>query len=294
MDIKKIRAMLVAADCGSLSSAAEKLGYTQSGLTHMMNSLESELGVNLLIRSKTGVQLSDEAKALLPYMQSLLKASDELETAASQLCEQGRSVLRLGAYSSMARHWLPTVLANFREVSPETDVEMYVGGMPDIYEMLHDGRLDCAFISHQASLCRNLRYISLRDDPLLAILPADAEIKGNNFPVERFSGHEFIMPSDGFELDIAPVFGGEIDSLVKSVKRINFDDAALVSMVEHKLGVTILSELVMRGMNYKVLQLPLNPPACRYLGIAVKEKNYKKKAIQSFIKCTRSTLETMY
>ena len=72
MDIKKIRAMLVAAECGSLSSAAEKLGYTQSGLTHMMNSLESELGVNLLIRSKTGVQLSEEAKALLPYMQSLL------------------------------------------------------------------------------------------------------------------------------------------------------------------------------------------------------------------------------
>ena len=294
MDIKKIRALIVAAECGSLSSAAEKLGYTQSGLTHMMNSLESELGVNLLIRSKTGVQLSEEAKTLLPRMQALLNASDELEEAASRLCEKSRNVLRLGAYSSMARHWLPTVLSNFREVSPETDVDMYVGGMQDIYEMLHDGRLDCAFISYQPSLCRNLRYIALRDDPLLAILPADAEITGNDFPVERFSGHEFIMPSDGFELDIAPVFRYDIERLVKTVKRINFDDAALVSMVEHKLGVTILSELVMRGMNYKVLELPLNPPACRYLGIAVKEKNYKNKTIQSFIKCTRSTLETMY
>lgn len=50
MDSKKIYALLAAIDCGSLTAAAEKLGYTQSGLTHMMNSLENELGLNLLVR----------------------------------------------------------------------------------------------------------------------------------------------------------------------------------------------------------------------------------------------------
>ena len=43
MDTKKIRALLTALDTGSLTAAAEELGYTQSGLTHMMNSLEDEL-----------------------------------------------------------------------------------------------------------------------------------------------------------------------------------------------------------------------------------------------------------
>ena len=52
MDSKKIYALLAAIDCGSLTAAAEKLGYTQSGLTHMMNSLEIELGLNLLVRSE--------------------------------------------------------------------------------------------------------------------------------------------------------------------------------------------------------------------------------------------------
>ena len=51
-DSKKIYALLAAIDCGSLTAAAEKLGYTQSGLTHMMNSLENELGLNLLVRSE--------------------------------------------------------------------------------------------------------------------------------------------------------------------------------------------------------------------------------------------------
>ena len=58
MDTKKIRALLTALDTGSLTAAAEELGYTQSGLTHMMNSLEDELGVKLLVRSKGGVRLS--------------------------------------------------------------------------------------------------------------------------------------------------------------------------------------------------------------------------------------------
>ena len=58
MDSKKISALLLAVEKGSLTSVAAELGYTQSGLTHMMNALEEELGLNLLVRSKNGVRLS--------------------------------------------------------------------------------------------------------------------------------------------------------------------------------------------------------------------------------------------
>ena len=44
MDSKKVHALLLAIEKGSLTSAAAELGYTQSGLTHMMNALEEELG----------------------------------------------------------------------------------------------------------------------------------------------------------------------------------------------------------------------------------------------------------
>ena len=63
MDSKKVSALLTAIDRGSLTAAAAELGYTQSGLTHMMNSLEDELGVSLLIRSKGGVRLSPTGPA---------------------------------------------------------------------------------------------------------------------------------------------------------------------------------------------------------------------------------------
>ena len=60
MDINKVKVLIYAVDNGSLLTAATKLGYTQAGLTHMMNSLESELGVVLLHRGKFGVRLTEE------------------------------------------------------------------------------------------------------------------------------------------------------------------------------------------------------------------------------------------
>ena len=88
MDTKKIKAMLTAVERGSLSAAAEELGYTQSGLTHMMNSLEEDLGLTLLIRSKAGVRISPAGQALLEDFNLLISASDTLERNAESLRER--------------------------------------------------------------------------------------------------------------------------------------------------------------------------------------------------------------
>ena len=109
MDTKKIAAMLAAVEKGSLTSAARELGYTQSGLTHMMNALEAELGLSLLVRSKNGVHLSPAGQTLLPRMRKLMEASQELDEAIEALREQSFTTLRLGAYASVARQWLPSV-----------------------------------------------------------------------------------------------------------------------------------------------------------------------------------------
>ena len=58
MDTKKLEALLTAVELGSFTRAAEVLGYTQSGLTHMMNSLEKDIGFTVLVRGRSGVQLT--------------------------------------------------------------------------------------------------------------------------------------------------------------------------------------------------------------------------------------------
>ncbi|MDO4973266.1 MAG: LysR family transcriptional regulator [Eubacteriales bacterium] len=294
MDTKKLDALLLAVERGSLTAAAEEMGYTQSGLTNMMNSLESELGLDLLIRSKSGVRLTAAGEALLPHMHSLHAESQALLQAAEAFRQSSGDTLRLGAYSSVARQWLPAVLAEFRKEYPDTDVPMDVGGIPDIFEKLRSDSLDCAIVSYSELHCQGLHYVPLRDDPLVAVLPPAYRPEARTFPVSGFSGAEFLMPSAGFEADITPVFGQRVEKVASRVRYTNLDDAAIVSMVEHKLGVSILSELVMQDMPYNVRALPLDPPSCRHLGIAMAEHRSGERKIQRFVDCARRVIAELY
>ena len=51
MDTFKIRAVLAAAETGSLSRAAEQFSYTPSAFSHMLSAFEDELGVRIFHRS---------------------------------------------------------------------------------------------------------------------------------------------------------------------------------------------------------------------------------------------------
>lgn len=66
MNIKKYEAFIRAVELGSLSKAAEELGYTQSGISHMMQSLEEEVGFPLLVRTSSGILPNAEGETLLP------------------------------------------------------------------------------------------------------------------------------------------------------------------------------------------------------------------------------------
>ena len=292
MDTKKIAAMLAAVEKGSLTSAARELGYTQSGLTHMMNALEAELGLNLLVRSKNGVHLSPAGQELLPHIKKLLEASQELDAAAGALRERSFATLRLGAYASVAGQWLPSVLAAFRRLSPETDVVMDVGGVVEVYDKLKNDELDCAIVSYQEALCQGLQVVPLADDALLAILPPGS-CETAAFPLSGFEGREFLMPSFDFNLDIDPLFEQGLEKIASRVRHTNLDDAGIVSMVAHGLGVSILSTLIMRGIPENVQALPLEPPAVRRLCIAMSERRQNDRNIRRFIRCAQSVVERL-
>ena len=66
MDTKRWKVMLAVDDYGSFTRAGEVLGYTQSGITQMMKSLEREVGFPLFVKDSHGMRLTREAQALLP------------------------------------------------------------------------------------------------------------------------------------------------------------------------------------------------------------------------------------
>ena len=64
MNTEKLDLFVKIVEIGNLTRAAEVMGYTQSGATHIINSLEKELGVRLLERGRSGSKLTDEGARL--------------------------------------------------------------------------------------------------------------------------------------------------------------------------------------------------------------------------------------
>ena len=294
MDTKKVQALLAAIDLGSLTAAASELGYTQSGLTHMMNSLENELGLNLLLRSKSGVRLSPAGQELLPELRSLADAAGALDLAAEQLRQRNCSTLRLGAYSSIARHWVPQIMAEYRKVCPDTQVSLIMDGLVELYSAVRDDQLDCIMTSYDESLAQGFGWIPLWEDELVAVLPESFPLEGDVMPVERFDESQFLMPSQGADTYIRPIFAASPRKIGPHIITTNLDYESIVSMVEHGLGVSLLSRLVVKGMNYQVKIVPISPKYFRSLGIIVSEKRMHDKNIRRLINCSQSIITAKY
>ena len=294
MESKKCRALLRALEAGSLTAAAAELGYTQAGMTNMMNSLEAELGLRLLVRRKSGVSATEEGQRLLPELRAFVAAAEALESGAEVLREHSAHRLRVGAYSSVARHWLPPILEAFRRAAPEVELSVAMGGNEDLHHFVRKGELDCAFVSAHPPSQQGLNWLSLRRDPLLAVLPGDRSVSGESYPIRDFAGATFLMPSLGFDMDILPALELPEGRVEPRLRYTNLDDAAIVSMVEHGLGVTILSELVMRSMSTQARVMPLSPPAWREIGIVLETRRQNDRTLRRFVRCAQETLERMY
>lgn len=92
MEAVKCEAFLAAAELGSLTATAELLGYTQSGVTRMIGTLEEELGFPLFLRSKKGVQLTENGKLMLPLLREVCARTTTPSSSArrSAACQRAR------------------------------------------------------------------------------------------------------------------------------------------------------------------------------------------------------------
>ena len=99
MESKKLEALLMAVDLGSFTKAAEVLGYTQSGLTHMMNSLEKEVGFTLLERGRSGVRLTEEGERIAPAVREFLQANARLDSVIEQVASSRTEIIRVSSRS---------------------------------------------------------------------------------------------------------------------------------------------------------------------------------------------------
>lgn len=283
MDSKKLEILMTAADLGSFTKASEVVGYTQSGLTHMMDALEREIGFPLLQRNHNGIQLTEQGMQLMPAIREFLQANANLENQIQVIAQQKTEVIRIAAYASIAMQWMPEILYRFRRICPEVNVDLrMVDHALEPFELLENGRTDVIFASRQSYSCCD--WIPLYHERMYAILPRDYPLGGREvFPLEEYADQEFIMPYGKFDNDVKAALDPVGVKLNARVSRV--DDETVIRMVGRGLGVSMMTELMIRGRTDDVLCVPVEPPAIRELGMGTHVKKKETESIRKLKDC---------
>ena len=267
MDSKKLEILMTAVNLGSFSKASEVVGYTQSGLTHLINGLEREIGMALIRRDHSGISLTENGEALLPAIRDYLSATAKLENQIAAITQKKAETIRVAAYASLAMHWMPEILYRFRRVCPDTDVDLrMVDHELEPFELLEEGRTDVIFAARQSHV--NCDWTPLYNDIMYAILPEDYPTEGREtFPIEEFDGQEFLMPYGRFDIDVNAALSPK--GVRPQIRPCHVDDETVIRMVSKGLGVSMMTEIMMRGRTQGVQTLPVTPRAGRELGMGM-------------------------
>jgi DNA-binding transcriptional LysR family regulator len=131
---------------GSYRRAAEELHISQPALSATVRNLERELGVDILARGRSGAQVSDQGRELLPYIVGVIESVDHLRRVADAQ-HRARRVVRVGTVNAATVPLLTEVMRAFRNTHPETEIQVVGAQGPAIETQLREGALDLGLLT---------------------------------------------------------------------------------------------------------------------------------------------------
>ena len=279
MSISKYETLAKVCELGSLTKAAEALEITQSAVSHTINSLEEQFGFAILTRSRAGVKLTDNGQRIMPSVRGMLNYYEQLNQTVSAIRGLDFGTVRIGAFTSVAVHWLPGVIKEFQRDYPNVDIKLLNGDYHDVEKWLTEGSVDLGFVNLPTKL--NCECIALMEDRLLAILPPDHKFASYpKFPLVECETEAFITLLETSNHDANKALSAA--GIKPNIKFSTKDDYAIIAMVEQGLGISIMPELLLRGRHGNVVIKELVPPSKRTIGLAIGETSSQSPATRKF------------
>lgn len=291
MNINKYVAFLKVAELHSLTNAAAELGYTQSAVTHIINSMEHEFGLTLFIRNRSGARLTDDGRRIYDAVRDIAMAEQRLNTLIESIHGLESGTVRIATFSSVAVHWLPDMIRTFNEKYPNIDFKLLDGDYHDVDTWLSSGEVDLGFITLPTKL--DCEIIELVRDPLLAVLPKNHRLaKERSVPIEQFGHEDFISLLQTSNHDLRRTL--EAAGVVPNIKFTTKDDYAIIAMVQSGLGVSIMPQLLLEGQTDNICVLPLMPPSSRSIALAIPKSESASPATRSFCQHVTAWVDERY
>ena len=144
---ESLQAFAQAANCGSLSAAARRLGKSQSTISEAVARLEIDLGVALFERGPRHLQLTDAGTSLLAHAEAVLNASDRLARHAASLAKGQEARLTLVLSDAYQPKQYEARLQELDQRFPDLQFESLIAEQADVLDLVTQGRAQLGLIA---------------------------------------------------------------------------------------------------------------------------------------------------
>lgn len=268
MNLQQLRLVAAIADTGSFTKAGEVCGYTQSSVTQMMKKLETEFGLPLFIKGRSGAELTREGEELLPWIRQMLNDEDKLHHAIDERRGLRRGTLQVGAHVSCAIAWRAALMDVFHTKYPGVELTIAESGQRLMVRDLLERRLDLAIMSEPLP-GDPIDFVPLMGDSMVIIFPAEHELASyDRVPLDALREMPFILSSPEYDTDAERLFAAA--EFEPQVRFRSISDFSLLASVRSGLGVGVMPKLLMKDLPFDDLDYrELDPPFERIIGIGM-------------------------
>ena len=229
-----LQAFVLAAELGSFSAAARRMGKAQSAISNAIANLEIDLGLSLFDRSARNPVLTPEGRAMLPHAHGVLLGTRELLAKAGSMAEGVEDRLGLALEQGLAMAPALALLDRFAAAFPSVSLDFHATGPNDAGALLKEGRAELGLMIEQESYpagfqFRGIGHVAVRrvcapDHPLAAIRrPGYGDLRAHRQLALR---SRYGAPRDG-AVKSASVWHGESPAMIAAMVERGFGWAEL-------------------------------------------------------------------
>ena len=262
------RVLSTVAETGKIAAAAEMLHLTPSAVSHMILSLEEDLGFSVFRRNRSGVELTDNGARILPLVRAVIREQENLEQRASNIVGVHDGRVRVGAFYSITMNWLVEIFSRFRTRYPNIEIQFYEGGYQDILRWVELNMVDIVFLGDRVAA--EYDFIPLYMDEIKCVAPLNFNPlhSEGGLTVADLEGQDIIMQESGEDSDTQRV----LQRFSKVPNRPHFvieDDNCIMAMVEAGLGIAFMGNLACKRHISRVQTFSLLPKEYRTIGLHI-------------------------
>jgi len=195
LDARRLQALVHLIDTQSFTSAAKRMGLTQSAISHAIKALEEDIGCTLVTRIGKQAQPTEEGDKLYDMAQKILADMANIRHQLGSQSLWSQKTLRIGATASVCQYLLPSVIREFKESFSDCRIIVHSTDSPQVIEKLQRNEIDIG-IAIEPAQPNPCEYRKLFEDELYFMVgPMHPWALTGVAPVEEISQEDYILYS---------------------------------------------------------------------------------------------------